>query len=241
MRWVRSLGAALFFAVYGIGSLGVGLLLFPLLTLFGAQRAKRSLVRFSWWFFLGAAQGLRMIRIVISPEDRAKLAAARGKVVVANHPTLVDIVVLTILMSDSTGIAKAAAGRNFFYAAIVKGIFLINDDPMRVLAEAAELLAKGVNLVVFPEGTRTPVDAPEHQLRRGAAQIALRAGVPLLPVSIVCAPPVLAREQPWYDLSDRVVEWRLKVHDEISVVPTEHPRRAAADLTAQVGKVLFAK
>lgn len=242
MRWVRSTVAAVLFAIYGVGSLGVGLLLFPLLSIFGACRAKRALVRCSWRLFLGVAQWTGMVRVAISAQDRAKLAAARGRVVVANHPTLFDIVVLMVMLPDSTGIAKAAAGRNFFYSAIVKGMFLINDDPERVLVETADLLAAGVNLVVFPEGTRTPVEAPEHPLRRGAAQIALRSGAPVLPVTIVCEPPVLARGQPWHDLSDRTVEWRLKVHEEMQ--PADFPsggsvRANAVELSERIARALF--
>lgn len=217
MRLARSILSAAFFCLYGLGSLLIGGLLFPPLALFRARRAMRALVRFSWRLFVWGADGTGLFRVVVSPEDRRRLAAARGRVIVANHVTLIDVVVLMAFLPDSTAIAKAEAGTNFFYSLVVKGVFLVNDDPQRVLEEAGRLLAGGTSLVVFPEGTRVPVGAPHRRFRRGAAQIALHAGAPVLPVVITCDPPVLGKGQPWYDAADRTVVWTLRVREEIPV------------------------
>lgn len=238
VRRARSALAGIFFVGYGLGSLLIGLLLFPPLALFGAHHAMRSLVRASWRLLVWGGRATGLFRIEIQPEDRACLAAAHGRVVVANHPTLIDIVVLTVMLPEATAIAKAAARGNFFYAAIVKGIFLVNDDPMHVLEESERLLRAGVNIVVFPQGTRTPV-GEQRPFHRGAAQIALHAAAPILPVTITCNSPVLAKNQPWYDMGDRTLVWRLAVHDEISVVaPPGHA--AAVALTERIRDQLSA-
>jgi len=215
MRPLRSLLAGIFFACYGLGSLLIGVLLFPPLALLGRRRAMRGLVRASWRLFVWGARVTGLFRVVVSPEDRARLASARGVVVVANHVSLIDIVVLMSILPDATAVAKAAARSNFFYSLIVRGVFLVNDDPVGVLDDAKALLAGGTSLVVFPEGTRVPADAPTRKLRRGAAQIALHAGVPLLPVFIEVAPPVLAKGQPWWDVAARTINWTLRVREEI--------------------------
>lgn len=226
--------------LYGIGSLIIGSLFFPPLLLCGARRLMRRLVRASWRLFVWGGHRTGLFRVDISPEDRAKLAAAKGRVIVANHLTLIDIVVLTVFLSDATAIAKAAAKGNFFYSAIVKGMFLVNDDPMRVMDEAGDLLSRGIDLVVFPQGTRVSAGGPKRPLRRGAAQIALHAGVPILPVSISCDPLVLAKGQPWYDLADHVIVYALKVGDEIPVRRMEGTgiHAAAVALTDRIGSVL---
>ena len=228
MRVLRSLVAGLFFALYGAGSLLIGCLLFPPLALLRRRRAMRALVRASWRLFVWAARRAGLFRIEVSAEDRRRLAAARGRVVVANHLALIDIVVLLSLLPDATSIAKAAAGRNFFYSLIVRGVFLVNDDPRGVLEEAGALLAAGTSVVVFPEGTRMPADAKDRRLRRGAAQLALRAGVPVLPVFIEVDPPVLGKGQPWYDAGDRMAVWRLRVREEIPVARVSGPAHAEA-------------
>ena len=225
MHFARSVLGGFFFVAYALGSLVLGAVLFPPLALLRARRAQRALVKASWRLFVWAARVTGLFRVEISPEDRTRLAASRGCVVVANHPTLIDVVVLTSLLPDATAVAKAAAGRNFFYSLIVKGAFLMNDDPARLVEESASLLASGVNLIMFPEGTRTPVDAQKREWRRGAAQLAIRARAPLLPVSVVCDPPVLAKGQPWHDLAGRTVIWRIRVHE--AIAPDSFPQQAS--------------
>ena len=53
----------------------------------------------------------------------------------------------------------------------------------RSIERAAERIRKGPSLVVFPEGTRTP-DGAVHKFKSGAFIIAIRSGVPILPVAI---------------------------------------------------------
>ena len=241
MHLARSVLGGFFFVAYALGSLLLGAVLFPPLALLRAGRAKRALVKASWRLFVWAGRATGLFRVEISREDRARLAAARGCVVVANHPTLIDVVVLASLLPDATAVAKAAAGRNFFYSLIVKGAFPMNDDPARLVDEAVELLASGVSLMVFPEGTRTPVDAKERQWRRGAAQIAIRARVSLMPVSVVCEPPVLAKGQPWHDLAGRTVVWRIRAHEMIDsdAFPRAPARTASIALMDILRRTIF--
>ena len=242
VRVPRGILALLFFLAFGVGGLILGCILFPPLMLFRARRAMRALVRASYRLFVWAARMTGMIRVVLSPEDRACFAAMRGRVVAASHPTLIDVVILLALLPDTTAVAKAAAGRNFFYSRVVNAAFLVNDDPRRVLDEAKELLSRGGNLVIFPEGTRTPVDAPRHKLYRGAAQIALHAGVPVQCVSVACDPPVLAKGQPPWDVGDRIITFTLRACGEISVeapTPDAVQHSAAVALTARIQSLLF--
>lgn len=241
MHLVRSLLGGIFFVAYAIGGLVIGAVVFPPLALLRARRARRALVKASWLLFVGTARATRLFRVEIEPEDRARLAAARGCVVVANHPTLIDVVVLTTLLPDSTAVAKAAAGRNIFYSLVVRGAFLMNDDPARLVDEAVALLRSGVNLMVFPEGTRTPVDAQRREWRRGAAQFAIRAGVPLLPVSVTCDPPVLAKGQAWHDLAGRTISWRIRAYQTIEPVafPRISARAASAELSERLRRTIL--
>lgn len=236
VRLMRSGLAAAFFLAFGLGGLVIGCVCFPLLAFF-PRRWMRALVRASYMLFVGAARVTGLFRVDISPADRALLAKTRGRVIVANHLTLIDIVILIAMLPDSTSIAKAAAKRNFFYSQIVRRIFLVNDDPASVLDEARRLLAQGVNVIVFPEGTRTPANAPYRKLRRGAAQIALHAGVPIRPILIGCDPPVLAKGQPWHDVADRTIVWTLRVLEEIPVAAPAPGRGTHAVAVALTGRI----
>lgn len=49
---------------------------------------------------------------------------------------------------------------------------------------AMKLLKSGEKMVMFPEGTRVAEDAENHEAKTGAAMLALRTGVPIVPVYI---------------------------------------------------------
>lgn len=202
----------------------------------------RRLVAASWRLFAAAARAVGLFRISISDEDRALLASLRGRVVVANHVTLLDVVALSVFLPDATSIAKAAAGRNPFYSRIVKSVFILNDDPAGAVRDAVALLREGVNVIVFPEGTRG--GAAERRMRRGAARIALEAGAPVLPVFISCEPQTLGKGQSWHDVADRTVTWTLRARGEIPArAPSASQSRhaAAAALTREIEGRLWKK
>ena len=246
MRLARSCLAGAFFVAFALGSLLLGFLLFPLLLACGGgtagRRRMRALVRATYRLFVGAARLTGLFRVEMADADRRRLRELKGRVVVANHLTLIDIIILIAHLGDATAIAKSAAARNPFYARIVRAVFLVNDDPAGVLAEAGNLLRQGVNLIVFPEGTRTPAAATGRRLRRGAAQIAMAAGVPVLPVRLTCDPPVLAKGQPWHDVGERTIVYALEPLDELPppLAAASGGRHAAAvAFTARIGQALF--
>lgn len=120
---------------------------------------------------------------------------------VANHPTLIDAVFLMWLIPGADCVVKAAHWRNplLMFAVRAAG-YLPNDDEEQLLREGARRVREGHCLLLFPQGTRTPIGASPDQVpafRRGGAVIAARGGVPVLPVKIRCAPPVLRKGEPW--------------------------------------------
>ncbi len=218
VRIARSALSGFFFLAFGVGSVLLGFLLFPILLVVGrgprGRRRMRACVRASYRLFVWAARVTGLFRVDVSPEDMRQIASARGRIVVANHISLIDVVILMAFLPDSTAVAKAAAGRNPFYSRIVSSVFLVNDDPMGVLSSASELLSAGTNIVIFPEGTRTPPGTP-RRLHRGAAQMAIHSGVPIMCMSIACSPSVLAKGQPWWDVGSRVIHYSLRALGEI--------------------------
>jgi len=242
-RLLRSAVAAFFFAAFGIGSGVVGIFVLPLCALAGpretAGRRMRSVVRLTYVAFVRIARLVRLFRVE-SP-DSGLLRAVRGRVVAANHLSLIDIVILMSMLADATCVAKGDAARNPFFRWIVRPLYLVRgDDTAKLLSDASAMLKAGVNVIVFPEGTRTPADAPAHPLKRGFARIALAAGAPVAPVRIACDPPVLAKGQPWHDVGDREIVFRLEALPEIPVSgPSTHA--AAVALTSATGLAIFGK
>ncbi len=260
MKLLRSGLAGCFFVAFAVGGVLLGIGLLPLVALFTfafsrrfsgggctyrelIAKRNRRLIRAAYRLFVEAARITGLFKVVISPADRERLAALRGVVVAANHISLIDVVILIAFLGDTTSIAKAAASRNPFYGAVVRTLFLVNDEPDKVLAEAGKLLARGVNLIVFPEGTRIPAAAPVHRLRRGAAQIALAANAPLAAVKISSNPTVLGKGQPWHEVGAHDLVYTLEYRGMIAPGGFENAAKsrhaAAVALTAEIGKALF--
>jgi 1-acyl-sn-glycerol-3-phosphate acyltransferase len=106
------------------------------------------------------------------------------------------------------------------------------------LRRTLDLLEKGEPLVLFPEGTRRSGPVVEH-LHEGAAFVASRAGVPLVPVGIGGSERALPKGKGL----PRPVKIHVIVGPPISPVPiaegARHPsRRAVKELTVQLQGVL---
>lgn len=143
---------------------------------------------------------MRFVRVLDhNIEGLDTLRADRGVVMVANHPTLLDYVLLAAYVPDLDCIVKSALLKNPFLSGVVKSAdYLINsDDPELLMKACQERLDAGGVILIFPEGTRTRRHTPV-KLQRGAANIALRCQSNLRLVKIWCVPPVVLKEQRWY-------------------------------------------
>ena len=92
----------------------------------------------------------------------------------ANHPSLIDVVVLISIIPNADCVVKAHLFKNPFLRGVVKNTgYISNADPEGLLVDCKKSLAAGNNLIIFPEGTRTKV-GQAVKFQRGAANIALR-------------------------------------------------------------------
>jgi len=76
----------------------------------------------------------------------------------------------------------------------------------------------GSNLIIFPEGTRTPADG-SMALKRGAANIAVRGLRNVTPVLIRCTPAMLAKGVGWWRLPARASHFKIEIDEDIEVQP----------------------
>lgn len=120
-------------------------------------------------------------------------------VIVANHPTLMDITSISAVRGGGCTIAKPAMHRRRMLHPLMVGAGHIEGpgpDPMsarRVVDHAVERLQAGFSVIVFPEGTRSP-RGELLPFGRIAFEIACRAGVPLASVGITCDPVYLSKD-----------------------------------------------
>jgi 1-acyl-sn-glycerol-3-phosphate acyltransferase len=219
----RAFRTGIAFALFGLGALVISLVALPLLRLTSRrsgdpQRRVQGLIHQAFRLFAWYMTVTGLIRVTWVGRERLR---GRPILVVANHPTLIDVVLLVAAMPQADCIVKTAAERHLLLRRLVKGAgYIPNDRPDAIITAGTESLRQGRSLLLFPEGTRSPSSrlGPFH---RGAARIALRSGTDLVPVLITCSPPTLMKGQPWYDVPERTAHLTLTVKDPILV--REHP------------------
>jgi 1-acyl-sn-glycerol-3-phosphate acyltransferase len=145
--------------------------------------------------------------------------ARNGLLILANHPTLIDVVLLISLIPNADCVVKSRLARNPFTRGPIKASgYVSNDSGEGLIDDCIASVRSGKNLVIFPEGTRTPRDGGRH-LQRGAAYIALRGALNVTPVVIRCSPPTLSKGEPWYRIPSRRFHMTVEVGADLPVVP----------------------
>jgi 1-acyl-sn-glycerol-3-phosphate acyltransferase len=206
------------FVIFGIGAIVLGVVVFPLLTV-GAGRPRRELrvqraIHLAFRTFVWVMRILGLIRVTWRGLERLREPGAR--LIVANHPTLIDVVLLIALLPQADCVVKEAAWRNRAMRRVVRAAgYVRNDAGPQVTGACAERLRAGRRLLLFPEGTRSP-RAELGMFHRGAARIALASGCGIVPVVIRCEPPTLGKGEPWFQVPDRTAHLTLDVQPALS-------------------------
>jgi 1-acyl-sn-glycerol-3-phosphate acyltransferase len=219
-------------------SLVLGFVVMPLLRVFGGGREEREIraQKALHWFVRVSLYGSRILGVVrIQCADGERLRAP-GILVVANHPTLFDALALASFMPQADCVVKDSYYRNPFLAGAARGAgYIPSHDGPGLVSDCVERLARGRSVIIFPEGTRSPVNGL-GPFARGAAHIALRAGCDPVPVTIRCQPAILYRGQSLWDMPERSSVLTLSVGEPLRVKETVSDQisrgRAARVLTA---------
>jgi 1-acyl-sn-glycerol-3-phosphate acyltransferase len=128
------------------------------------------------------------------------LEQERGAIIVANHSSYLDsVVLLAVIRSDYRFVANhGELARPFVGLVLRKGGHLIVDrGSLRsrgaCLEAMLEALARGTSLVLFPEGTRSANRLQAFKI--GAFHAAFRSGRPIVPVAIAGTQRILPRHR----------------------------------------------
>ena len=246
-QWLRIGFAAASFAGFGVGALLLSVVVLPVVSLCTWSRERRvrrcqRLVQVSFRVFHAF-----MRRVGLVDWDPARCHARLPEqpvVVVANHPTLVDITALVSLFGPICFLAKRALFRNplvgplLYWCNQIPGGGNTLHENMQVIEAALDRLARGHSVLLFPEGTRSP---PGGMLRfhAGAFEIARRAGVPIIPVVMQAEPAGLYRGLAWYQIPSRTI--RLRAHVLPALEPNARGDGDARSIRAQVEDAIRAR
>ncbi|MCK9368332.1 MAG: 1-acyl-sn-glycerol-3-phosphate acyltransferase [Metallibacterium scheffleri] len=236
----RVAASGLCFGTFGLACILLSMTVFPLIRLTSpdhatTRRRVRQCAYYAYRFFVGMARRLGMISYEVHGGERL---AAQGQLVVANHPSLIDVLLIGARLPQVDCIVKDALQRNPFLRLPLRWAdYIPNSTPRHLIDNCVATLRAGNSLLVFPEGTRSVPGQP-LQMKRGAAYIALAAGADLLPVTIVCRPSSLTKADVWYRVPRCRPHWCLTVGEPIRladlVVPGEPAAHSARRVTAHL-------
>ena len=171
---------------FGLGAIILAILVFPFIRLFTLAHKDfgiiaRAYVSHTFRVFL---KNLEICKTsILKVEDRQAFRNIHSKVIIANHPSLLDFVYIMSLVPNSTCIVRGSLTRTPLRGVIKQAYITNNTDFNEVLIECKKLTAKGCNVIVFPEGTRSP-RIGRNNYKKGAARIALYCGCDVQPLFI---------------------------------------------------------
>ena len=217
----RLLATGFCFAVFGVGSLILCCLFFPFVNLLIWNKESRitvarKTVQRAFQGFIGMMHLLCVLRYNIV--DRQRLDR-EGLLILANHPSLIDTVFLMAMINQANCVLKTELQSNFFTRGVARAAnYIFNNQGPELLADCVETLQHDGNLIIFPEGTRSPADGQMH-FKRGAANIAVRAQRNITPVIIRCHPRTLGKGEKWWHIPPETITFHIQVMDDIAICP----------------------
>lgn len=185
------------------------LLLYPLLPRATGLRVGRAGIAFGYRLFWAVARASGLLQM--NAQALRALAGERGLVIVANHPSLLDALMLVAQLPRSACVMKASLARNPLLGPGARlARYIRNDSPRTMVRLAVDDLRAGGQLVMFPEGTRT-TRSPLNPLQPGFALIARRAGVPVQTVFIDTDSPYLGKGWPLWRLPPLPIQFSVRI------------------------------
>ena len=229
----RFVGTALSFAVFGLIGVVLGLGFFPLTRLLplSSRRRREFGSRLVCLCFRGFVGFMHRVGVLTYEFQGVERLGRPGQLILANHPSLIDVVFLIGFTPRAGCVVKSALWKNPFTGGVVASAGYVPNAPTVYMVEkAAEVLADGVPVIMFPEGTRTVPGRP-LEFHRGAASVAVRAARVITLVHISVSPTTLTKGESWYRIPARRPHFRLVVGEDVD--PAEFNARGAYPVAAR--------
>jgi 1-acyl-sn-glycerol-3-phosphate acyltransferase len=218
LNWCwRLVATGISFIVFGIGGLVLWAIVFPCLSLavknpILRSRLARKTIHNTFRFFVNLMKTLGVLSYEVHGLDKLNRS---GLLILANHPTLIDVVFLISFTPKADCVVKASLINNpFTRGPVLAARFIRNNMGPPMLDDCIASVRQGNHLIIFPEGTRTTPGQP-LRLQRGAANVAVRGHIPITPVVIDCHPSTLTKDKAWWQIPSKRPHFRLTVQDDL--------------------------
>ena len=159
---------------------------------------------------------------------------------VANHPSLLDFIVLLRNLPNAICLYKAQSLQNpvlssfVQVAGYIEGLDGTASASKRIIAACCQRYAEGHHVVFFPEGTRSASATTVRKFRTTAFHAAVKCDAPVQPVVILCEPLFLGKNQSWLAFSKRRNRMTVRYLPAISITDLPEDEQTAAGLARAV-------
>ena len=209
LAWLALQAQLLLLGLMSVAWNAAALLLYPLLPRAVGRRLGRAMIAYGYRIFWRIAAAVGMLRLDAEVLDTLRDEA--GLIVVANHPSMLDALMLVARLPRSACIMKASLMRNPLLGPGARlARYIRNDSAYGMIQVAVQDLQDGGQLVLFPEGTRT-TQAPVNPFHASFALIAKRARVPVQAVFIDTNSPYLGKGWPLWRLPPLPIRFAVRL------------------------------
>jgi len=189
-------GAFIIFAV--VGALAGVLCAIPAF-LFRGARARvfgQRLIHVLFRFFVGYLRAFGLVEL--DAGGVSGLCKETGLIVAANHPGLLDAVLMVSQMPSAVCLMKGSLARNIIFSETARlAGYIHNRSGLGLVKKCETRLQEGASLLVFPEGTRT-VGGKLLPFKMGFALVAVLTRSPVQTVFITCEGNYLGKGRPLF-------------------------------------------
>ncbi|MFH1214888.1 MAG: lysophospholipid acyltransferase family protein [Pseudomonadota bacterium] len=185
MKFVNFLRGIMVLILVPLLTFVTSLLAIIFLVVFRGSARKAQVFPRMWGKLILFAGGVR-----VKVEGLENIAPGKPYIFAANHQSQFDIFTMQGCFDfDFRWLAKKELfqiplfGRAMHLAGYISIDRSHGREALKSLKEAAERIASGTSVILFPEGTRS-LDGKLHPFKTGGMVLAIKSGVPLVPVGI---------------------------------------------------------
>jgi 1-acyl-sn-glycerol-3-phosphate acyltransferase len=179
---------------------------------------------------------LPLVGVFIKVKGKEHFKQGENYIIVCNHRTLMDIPVsATRIPGASKTIAKIEFTRVPVFGTIYKlGSVLVNrkdkDSRIQSYLQMKAVLDIGLNMCIYPEGTRNKSSQPLNEFKNGAFKLAVDTNKEILPAILFNTANILSNNKAFYFLPGKI---------EFHFLPPVTAGTDAAALKQQVFELMY--
>jgi len=198
-RWWHVLGTAWVLLHLGGSQVSLYYVLRPILKIFSPRTAAAQLRRATRWMARGVVKGMPFGKLEFQNISQATFA--KPCIVISNHQSAVDVVLMVSLPGD---IRQTAKKRVFdapmlgIGCKVLGHVMVEPNNPELTLQRCRQTLTSGASVHFYPEGTRS-LDGFVQRFRRGAFELAIELSQEIQPVILCDTNVAMPRDSYWFE------------------------------------------